>query len=122
MRIDLIEINGVPIAEIHSDTIVINTPQDALEIIANCGYQGAGKIIIGEHNVSPEFFDLKSRLAGEVLQKFSNYQAELAIVGDFSKYPGRSLQDFIFESNKTGRVSFVDTVTRARDLLGKESR
>jgi len=36
MRIDLIEINGVDIAEIISEEIEIKDTQDALDIIANC--------------------------------------------------------------------------------------
>ena len=31
----------------------------------------------------------------------------LAIVGDFSKYESNSLKDFIYESNKQGRINFV---------------
>ena len=39
-------------------------------------------MIIHEKNITPEFFDLKNRMAGEILQKFSNYRIRLAIVGD----------------------------------------
>ncbi|MFA6126189.1 MAG: DUF4180 domain-containing protein [Bacteroidales bacterium] len=117
MTIEINELQGVAIAEIISEAIEIKTPQDALDIMANCSYQGARKIIIRDKNITPKFFELKTRLAGEVLQKFSNYQVQLAIVGDFSKYPGKSLRDFIYESNKSRQINFVDSVTKAREVL-----
>ncbi|MDD4645730.1 MAG: DUF4180 domain-containing protein [Bacteroidales bacterium] len=45
-------------------------------------YHGFDRMIIHEKNITPEFFDLKNRMAGEILQKFSNYRIRLAIVGD----------------------------------------
>ncbi|MDR3366768.1 MAG: DUF4180 domain-containing protein [Prevotellaceae bacterium] len=41
----------------------------------------ADKALIGD-----DFFDLKARLAGDILQKFSAYSCRLVILGDFSVY------------------------------------
>ncbi len=48
-----------------------------------------------------------------------NYQVRLAIVGDFSKYPGKSLRDFIFESNKHGRIIFAENNQDAIERLSR---
>lgn len=120
MKINLSNINGTPIAEIVSDHIIISEVQDTLDIMANCSYQGAGKIIVHQKNIIPDFFDLSTRLAGEILQKFSNYKVQLAIVGDFGEYKSKSLQDFIYESNRTGRIIFVSTSQEARERLTKQ--
>ncbi len=69
--------------------------------------------------MTADFFDLKSGIAGEILQKFSNYLVRLAIVGDFSKYANKSLKDFIFESNKGGQINFVDSQLEAINVLSK---
>jgi hypothetical protein len=113
LKIEIHNINNTSIAEIISDKIVIGNAQDALDLMANCGYQGARKIIVHEKNIIRDFFDLKTGIAGEILQKFSNYNVRLAIVGDFAKYPSKSLRDFIFESNKTGRIVFVISTEEA---------
>jgi hypothetical protein len=117
MNFEIISQNGTLVAVVASDQKEIKTAQDALELIANCGYQGAQKIIVHEQNLNPQFFDLKSGLAGDVLQKFSNYNASLAVVGDFAKFDSKSLRDFIYESNKGNRVCFVDTVDEALSRL-----
>jgi hypothetical protein len=119
MEIDFKEINGFSLAELISDKFVINETQDALDLMGNIVYNGSNKIIIKEQNLNPAFFDLKTGLAGDILQKFSNYDAYLAIVGDFSKYDSKSLKDFIYESNKYGRVNFVNTMEEAINCLTK---
>ena len=107
MKIEIIEVNGIKLAELISDEIVIIEPQDALDIMAESGYMGSDKLIFHEKNIGAAFFDLKSRLAGEILQKFSNYRVQLAIVVDHNKFTSKSLHDFIRESNKLGRIFFV---------------
>jgi hypothetical protein len=117
MQIEIIEINGIKIAEVISADIVIKNIQDAIDLMADSFYQGSHKIIIKEENITPEFFDLKTKIAGDILQKFSNYKVQLAIVGDFSKFESKSLRDFIFESNKQGMISFVNSVEEATERL-----
>ena len=49
-----------------------------------------GGLVLDEKQISPDFFDLETGLAGQVLQKFVNYRAKLAIiVRDASLYGGR---------------------------------
>lgn len=119
MNINLIHIKGQEIAEITGDGIVLRNTQDAVDIIGNCSYQGSHKIIIRAANINPDFFNLKTKVAGDILEKFSTYRAQLAIVGDFSGYDSKSLKDFIFESNKTGRINFVPTLDDAIEVLIK---
>lgn len=91
-------------------------------MMMNCSYQGADKIIWYEQNITPEFFDLKTKLAGNILQKFSTYNMELAIIGEFSKYNSKSLKDFIFESNKQRKINFLATKEEALAILSANKR
>jgi len=100
------------IAELQSDTVLAET-QDFLDLMANAGYSGAEKMIIHKHNLPEDFFRLETRLAGEILQKFSTYNQKLAINGDFSVYNSKSLHDFIRESNRVKRIVFAGTVEEA---------
>lgn len=119
-HIDIEQHGNMLIANISSDGIALSSVQDALDIIANCGYQGALHIVMPQAVIHSDFFDLKTGLAGDVLQKFSNYQSYLAIIGDFSIYNSNSLRDFIRESNKVGRINFVNSEEEAvRVLMGR---
>jgi hypothetical protein len=112
-------LNAIQIAEVTSDKLIIETAEDGLDLLGNLYYQGFDSIIIHEENLTPSFFDLKTGIAGEILQKFSNYRMRLAIVGDFQKYPGKSIRDFIFESNRSGRINFLGSVGEALEKLGR---
>ncbi|MFM9984639.1 MAG: DUF4180 domain-containing protein [Flavobacteriales bacterium] len=112
-------INDTKIAEVLSPEIIIGNAEDGLQLLGDIYYQDFDKIIIYEKNITPDFFQLETGIAGEILQKFSNYRVRLAIVGDFSKYLGNSLKDFIFESNKVGQINFVGSKMEAINVLSK---
>ena len=110
MEIKIHTIDDRKIAEIISDDIVLQTVEDAIDLIGNMSYQGFDKLIIHEENMISDFFELKNKIAGNILQKFSQYSMPLAIIGDFEKYESKSLNDFIFESNKGSQINFVTTI------------
>ena len=107
MELKILEEQNQKIAEIKSDEIVIKTPQDALDLMADASYYEARSLILREKHLSPEFFDLRTRVAGEILQKFSNYMVKMAIIGEFEKYKSESLKAFMRESNQGKQIFFV---------------
>lgn len=74
-------------------------------------------IAIDKNAVCEDFFILSTRLAGEILQKFINYQAKIAIFGDYSKYTSKPLKDFIYESNKGKDIFLVGDKDEAVEKL-----
>lgn len=119
MTFRILETKKGNIAIIDSDQILIKTVQDALDLLMNFYYDDCNTIMLNEKNFAPEFFDLKTKLAGEILQKFSTYQCRLGIIGDFTKYQSKSLQDFIYESNKVGRIIFATSDEAALNHLNR---
>ena len=110
-------INDVKIAEVISEEEIITSASEALDLLGNIYYQGFNKLILYKKNITPEFFELKNGMAGEILQKFSNYRVQLSIVGDFLNLESKSLRDFIFESNEGKQINFLPSKTKALDLL-----
>ncbi|MDR0368322.1 MAG: DUF4180 domain-containing protein [Bacteroidales bacterium] len=108
------------IAEIVSDTVCIKTVEDGLNLLGNLYYQGFDKIIIRTKNLTPDFFDLKTGIAGEILQKFSTYNIPLAVVGDFSGYASKSVKCFMIESNKNRHINFVESVEKALEIFSAD--
>lgn len=117
MEIKSHNLNPINIAEILHEGKLIETAEDGIELLGNLYYQGFDHVIIHEKNIAPTFFDLKTGIAGEVLQKFSTYRVKLAIVGDFSTYNSASLDAFIYESNKNKQINFVDSINSALDIF-----
>ena len=107
-------------AVITSQEVLITGGQSALELLAQVRYEtGCDAVLLPKEALSEDFFHLSTGLAGEVLQKFVNYQMKLAIVGDFSGYPSQNLRDFIYESNQGGTVRFLPTKEEALAWLNQ---
>ena len=113
MRIQTHEVNDLKIAEVLSDSLLIRNAGDGLELLVDLYYRQFDRIIVHEKNINPDFFDLSTRIAGEMLQKFSNYRMGLTIVGDFDKYNSNSLSSFIVESNKGNLINFAKDIELA---------
>lgn len=121
MNIEKIQKLNKTTAVITSDKKVITDIQSGLDLIMTAKYEAETNLIaIDKSAVADEFFILSSGLAGEILQKFINYQAKIAIYGDYSKYTSKPLKDFIYESNKGKDIFFVSTKEEAVDYLSKE--
>lgn len=74
-------------------------------------------VIIKRENLNRDFFDLRTGFAGELLQKFSTYNKKMAILGDYSDITSKALNDFIYESNLTKQIIFVETIEDALNVF-----
>ena len=112
------EQNGALCAVVESDAPVITDAQSALDLMMTAQYEaGTKNIAIAKELVAEDFFILSTGLAGEILQKFINYGAKIAIYGDYSHYTSKPLRDFIYESNQGRDVFFPATREEAVDRL-----
>ncbi len=106
-------------AVVRERAVIVSTPQEAMDLIATARYEtGCEALILPKEALHEDFFRLGTGLAGEVLQKFVNYGMKVAVVGDFSHYTSKPLQDFIRESNRGKTVFFVSTEAEALEKLG----
>lgn len=113
--------NGT-VALISGGEIVISDVQSALDLIMTARYKGgAEKLAIDKTAVTGDFFILSTGLAGEILQKFTNYHVKAAFYGDFSGYTSKPLKDFMYESNQGSSVFFVPTREEALKRLSEAS-
>ncbi len=109
--------NGHTITVIDPGVNIVNA-QDLLDLFVTANYEhGSIGIIVYKDSLNEDFFDLKTRVAGELLQKCSNYNVRFAIVGDFSSYTSKSLRDFIYECNKGNLVFFKCSIEDALTAL-----
>lgn len=118
MEIKKVEQNSIPCAVVQGDGPVITDVQSALDLLMTAKYDlGTKNLVIDKALIAEEFFVLSSGLAGEILQKYVNYGARIAIYGDFSRYTSKPLKDFIYESNQGRDVFFVATQAEAISML-----
>jgi len=117
MKVTNHTINNRSIAVVHSNSYIISDISSATELLGKLYYEGYEAIIIEQENITPHFFHLKNGMAGEILQKFSNFKMQLLIVGDLSTKSSESLNNFIFESNKGTLINFIKTHEKAITIV-----
>jgi len=120
MKTIIHEFSGRQIAEIQSDGIIIRKWRDIIDIISQMLSRKVDALILHEKNLAPEFFQLKTGIAGEILQKLANSKIKVAFVGDFDSYKSKSLKAFIAESNLGNQVNFSADLQSAISSIGSE--
>lgn len=120
MKITKAETAGAPVAVVSGSDVAITDVQSALDLMATVRYEAdCDRIVLDKDAFSESFFDLKTRLAGDILQKFVNYQVKMAVVGDFSMYTKKSFRDFLYECNEGKDFLFVASEQEAIERLSK---
>jgi PadR family transcriptional regulator, regulatory protein AphA len=99
MRIHLFEKSGHKYIEAAPTELLLQGEKDAITLIGLCGEQSSERLLLYAGNLSESFFDLKSGLAGAILQKFTNYHMKVALVIPSDFVQGR-FKDFVLEANR----------------------
>lgn len=108
------------VAIVKSKEVIINDVASAVDFVMDIKYKtNCDKIALNKSAIVEDFFILSSGLAGEILQKFVNYDIKFAIFGDYSKYTSKPLKDFIYESNQGKNIFFVTTENETIEMLNK---
>jgi hypothetical protein len=103
------KLSGVAVLVCADGGAPVAGDRDAADLVGEALSVGAEAIALPVARLGAGFFDLSTRMAGEVLQKFVNYGLRVAIVGDISGAVAQSpaLRDFVRESNRGRQVWFV---------------
>ena len=114
----LTTIHDVQVLVCAPDEKKLTSEQDALDLIGEAMYSGAELILVPVERFEEDFFQLKTGLAGHIIQKFVTYR-RLVILGDISGYvaQSRAFRDFVYEANRGNQVWFMTTLQELNQRL-----
>ncbi|GII52178.1 hypothetical protein Pth03_05670 [Planotetraspora thailandica] len=114
-------LGGVPVLMVEPYGEPLRSERDALDLIGQASWAGAEWVAVPANRLAGDFFRLRTRVAGEIVQKFANYRLGLAVLGDISGFIGDSdaLRDFVRESNAGRQTWFVDDADALADRLAR---
>lgn len=78
---------------------------------------GAAGLILTETDLAKEFFDLRSGLAGELFQTFTNYKVRVALVVPNPKVYGERFAELAYEHESHNVIRFVHSAAEANAWL-----
>ena len=117
MNYKVIEKSNKTYIECISMEIPLSAERDALELISICMENNTGLLIIHEEALSENFFNLRTGLAGAVLQKFMNYQIKVvAIIVSEEKISGR-FREMVIEANKGNDFRVYKNIAEAENWI-----
>ncbi|MFI1885087.1 DUF4180 domain-containing protein [Streptomyces jumonjinensis] len=103
------QIHDVPVLICPAEGEIIGCANDVLDLIGDAMYQDARWVVIPAGRFDEGFFRLRTRIAGEIIQKFVNYRVGIAVIGDISRHTEDSsaLRDFVRECNRGRQTWFL---------------
>lgn len=115
------KILDVPVLMCAPDGESIGSEGDALDLIGNASYQGAQWVVVPAERFDEGFFRLRTRIAGDIIQKFVQYRMGLVVLGDISRHTEASsaLRDFVRECDRGRQTWFLADLEELRERLGR---
>jgi len=116
------ELHGVCILECAAEGALLRSDRDAVDVIARAWEHRAKLVVIPAERLGEDFFRLRTRIAGEIVQKFVTYRVRVAIIGDISRRVSESsaLRDFVVEANRGDDVWFVASLNELDQRLERQ--
>jgi uncharacterized protein DUF4180 len=114
------ELGGVRVLLCDATGERLHSERDAIDIVGAALSARCNFVVVPVERLDDAFFSLKTRIAGEIIQKFVNYELRLAIIGDIARHVEAStaLRDFVFETNRGNQVWFLADRAELESRLG----
>lgn len=117
MNYQIREIESKKYIELISTTKPLSTESDALDLIALCWEHEANALMIHHANLSEDFFKLKTKVAGDIIQKFINYNIKAAIIVPQKTIQKGRFKEMAMETNKGNHFRLYESEQEAEKWL-----
>lgn len=106
---NITQYGGLVICELLPHGGLLGSDLTAPDLIGEVYDTNPDLIVVPVSRLAPGFLDLSTLIAGEVFQKMEQYGRRLAIQGDIAAEvaASKSLNDFVYETNRRGHHLFV---------------
>ena len=119
-----LELHGIRVFDVPAEGPSLRTERDAADLISAASEHRATFIAIPAERLGDDFFDLRTRIAGEIVQKFVTYGRRIAIIGNISPrlVASKSLSAFVSESNRGHDLWFVESLDELANRIAEVNR
>ena len=105
----VVELHGVSVLMCEPVGGLVCNDRDAVDLMALARSRKATVVVLPVSRLHPDFFVLRTGVAGEIVQKFVMYRVPVVVLGDISGRLAASstLRAFVYEANRGKDVWFV---------------
>ncbi|SDC90468.1 DNA-binding transcriptional regulator, PadR family [Paenibacillus sp. UNCCL117] len=119
MNYQIREIESKKYIELISTTEPLSTEDDALDLIALCWEHESNAIMIHYAALSEVFFKLKTKVAGDIIQKFINYGIKAAAIIPQETIQKGRFKEMAMEMNKGHHFRMYESKKEAEEWILK---
>ncbi|MDJ8809504.1 DUF4180 domain-containing protein [Salmonella enterica] len=119
MNYQIREIENKKYIELISAAEPLGTENDALDLIALCWEHGINALMIHYTALSEDFFKLKTKSAGNIIQKFINYGIKAAAIIPRETIQKGRFKEMAMETNKGNHFRLYESIEEAEKWLLK---
>ncbi|MBT4034498.1 MAG: DUF4180 domain-containing protein [Candidatus Marinimicrobia bacterium] len=101
-------LRGINYIDLTESDSSIEKEGDLNDLLSLCYYHNSNLLLLSEKNLSSDFYNLKSGLAGAAMQKFANYQAKVAIILATNAEQSNRFKELMFEMSRSNHFRFYD--------------
>jgi len=103
------EIHGQRVFTYGGDEPTLGSEAEATDLIGEAFGADAAVVVVPVDRVAPEFFELRTRVAGELTRKFQMYRVRLVVLGDITAHleASEAFRAFVHETNRGSDVWFL---------------
>ncbi|MBP1991641.1 DUF4180 domain-containing protein [Paenibacillus eucommiae] len=117
MNYQIREIDSKKYIELISTTEPLSTENDALDLVALCWEHETYALMIHYTALSEDFFKLKTKLAGNMIQKFINYGIKAAVIIPQETIQTARFKEMAMETNKGNHFRLYESKEEAEKWL-----
>lgn len=114
----IMELNKKYIELLSADS-PLNTENDALDLIALCWEHGVNSVMIHYEALSEDFFNLKTKVAGNFIQKLINYSIRAVSIIPQDVVQNDRFKEMVLETNKGNHFRMYSNKEEAESWLMK---
>ncbi len=115
----MLECAGTRVLICAASGVKLSSGRDANDLISSAREHDAAVVALPLARFGDDFLELRTRVAGEFVQKLVTYRVHVAIVGDITvQISGRRApRDFVSEANRGRHIGFVTDLRELEDRL-----
>lgn len=119
MNYQIRELESKKYIELISTAEPLSTENDALDLVALCWEHETNALLIHYADLSENFFKLKTKLAGDIIQKFTNYGIKAAVIVPQDTIQKGRFKEMAMETNKGNHFRLYESKEEAEQWLLK---
>lgn len=112
--------NGVQYIDLTGSDFSIQREGELNDLLGMCYTHNCNILLLDVDNLSDDFFNLRTGLAGAAMQKFANYQVKVAVLLPVNAHHNERFKELMYEMNQSNQIRFYSDRDEAENWLVKQ--